>query len=231
MLEGQRFEPADRREQLARMFAAFERDDVELAVEMLIERLDAEDGDPDLEANGDERDASVVEFSGRDPLYFVRNLSALASMPVTQRVPDFDDPEPTSDGLPGDPTDAEDGGDTEPTDDAELGAWIERIDQSDAAIEQACNGGAGTPEDQEDDDPDRCMAGEDMVDSGPIFPGLRAGIAGPGSEDDDEPTLGAVDLTSQERWGECGPLRLGDVRLLPFITRPIRGAQFARPTA
>lgn len=61
MLEGQNFALADRREQMERLFEAFERDDIEVAVDLLIERLDLGDGDLDLEPNGDELDGTMAE--------------------------------------------------------------------------------------------------------------------------------------------------------------------------
>lgn len=53
--------PSGRLAQFVRMLDAFERDEIELAVDMLIERLDARDGDSDLEADGDELDGSAGE--------------------------------------------------------------------------------------------------------------------------------------------------------------------------
>lgn len=68
MLEGQQFEPEGRLAQFARIVAAFERDEIEAAVDGLISLLDARDGDPDLEEagdaelGGDEMDASFPEW-------------------------------------------------------------------------------------------------------------------------------------------------------------------------
>jgi hypothetical protein len=45
--------PVDRLGQFERMIREFDRDEIELAVEILIARLDAQDGDPDLEEVGD----------------------------------------------------------------------------------------------------------------------------------------------------------------------------------
>lgn len=45
---------------LADLFAAFDRDDMELGVELLLAQLDAEDGDPDREHDGDELDGDPV---------------------------------------------------------------------------------------------------------------------------------------------------------------------------
>lgn len=53
--------PSGRLAQFVRMLDAFERDEIEIAVDLLIERLDARDGDPDLEADGDELDGSPSE--------------------------------------------------------------------------------------------------------------------------------------------------------------------------
>ena len=61
MLEGQDIRPEGRLAQWVRMIDAFERDDVERAVDMLIDRLDAAAGDPDLEPNGDELDGNGCE--------------------------------------------------------------------------------------------------------------------------------------------------------------------------
>lgn len=61
MLEGQRFAPAGRLDRFMRMVEAFERDEVEQAVDRLIDLLDEKDGDPDREYNGDEHDTSDTE--------------------------------------------------------------------------------------------------------------------------------------------------------------------------
>lgn len=44
--------------QFMRLVEAFERDEMEAGVDLLIQALDQRDGDPDLEPNGDELDAS-----------------------------------------------------------------------------------------------------------------------------------------------------------------------------
>lgn len=102
------FTPFDRipdhdrhRRRFLKLVAQFERDEIEAAVDGLIEMLDAADGDPDLEVSGTFAPTAPIA----DP---------------------FEDPEPTTDGLPGDPVDAEDGGDMELSGD-ELGdqAWLE----------------------------------------------------------------------------------------------------------
>lgn len=53
--------PGTRLAQFARMLDAFERNDVETAVDMLIERLDREDGNPDDEPDGDLLDGNCSE--------------------------------------------------------------------------------------------------------------------------------------------------------------------------
>ena len=45
-----------------RTVGAFERDEIEAAVDGLIALLDTSDGDPDVEPNGDELDASFLEW-------------------------------------------------------------------------------------------------------------------------------------------------------------------------
>ena len=82
MLEGQQFELNGRLAQFMRMIDAFERDDIETAVDALIARLDARDGDPDLEdgndaePSGDELDASFPEWrpGDREVPSFSRNM-------------------------------------------------------------------------------------------------------------------------------------------------------------
>ena len=62
--------PADARQHLALTLDLFERDDVEAAVDMLLELLDRADGDADREPNGDELDGNSSEddfmFHGHD---------------------------------------------------------------------------------------------------------------------------------------------------------------------
>ena len=55
--------------QFMRVVADFERDEIEAGVDGLIAFLDRLDGDSDVEPNGDEADAAVVEFHRRDPAY------------------------------------------------------------------------------------------------------------------------------------------------------------------
>lgn len=43
------------------MIAAYDRRDIETAIDEMIARLDARDGDPDIEPNGDEHDSSHAE--------------------------------------------------------------------------------------------------------------------------------------------------------------------------
>ena len=50
-----------RLKRLAKLFSAFDRDDMEAAVALLIAELDVQDGDPDIEANGDELDGDDSE--------------------------------------------------------------------------------------------------------------------------------------------------------------------------
>lgn len=77
MLEGQGFTPADdldpngRLAQFMRLVNAFERDEIEIGVDLLIEQLDRRDGDPDLEPevieeNGDEQDGALSEDDEMD---------------------------------------------------------------------------------------------------------------------------------------------------------------------
>jgi hypothetical protein len=50
-----------RLKELADLFAAFDRDDMEAAVDLLLAQMDADDGDPDVEPNGDELDGGNAE--------------------------------------------------------------------------------------------------------------------------------------------------------------------------
>ncbi len=54
-------EPQGRLAAFARLLNDFDPDELGLAIDLAIARLDARDGDPDLEPNGDERDASYPE--------------------------------------------------------------------------------------------------------------------------------------------------------------------------
>jgi hypothetical protein len=91
--------------------AKLPRNAVHAMIDMLIERLDLDDGDPDVEPNGDEADGSMEE----DEFMFHR----LDGPGCPLADPDYcsahdDDPTYQSyDGRPGDPEDGEDGGDTE----------------------------------------------------------------------------------------------------------------------
>lgn len=58
------WEDLDRVRRLADLFAAFDKDDMELGAELLIAEMDARAGDPDLEPNGDELDHSAAEDDG-----------------------------------------------------------------------------------------------------------------------------------------------------------------------
>lgn len=53
---GKRSSRQDRAKRFTRLVDQFERDEIEAAVDALIVMLDERDGDPDVEANGDERD-------------------------------------------------------------------------------------------------------------------------------------------------------------------------------
>lgn len=116
--------------QFMRLVDAFEREEIETAVELLIERMDAGDGDPDLE--DDERSGVMMRSTGADI--------------------DFEDDPIAEDGLVGDPIDAEEDDPGEPSDEQDIG-WTEwhgrASEQQRAPHEQA--GHPGAPDDSEAD--------------------------------------------------------------------------------
>ena len=75
-----------RLKRLADLFAAFDRDDMEVGIELLIAELDARDGDADREDGDEDRCRSGDDHVGSPPSLFGRG-----------------------DGHPGDPEDTEDG--------------------------------------------------------------------------------------------------------------------------
>lgn len=138
---------AGRLARFLRLVAHFERDEIEAATDGLIALLDARDGDPDLEPDGDEADVSVVAFGRCDPVY---RLTEHRDAMIALASEDDEDDDPAEEDDPPEPCG----------------------DEKDVAYREWAPGTsglfAGGNEDDEDDDSDRCAAGDDHIIAGPV---------------------------------------------------------------
>jgi len=199
--------PAAHLGQFARIIRSFGRDQIELAVEMLIARLDAQDGDPDLE--DDDRGAVMMFADGADFDPFA--------------------PPPVPDGFPGDPDDAEDGGDLEPDDDAKGDiAWVESHGRGGVDMPMLCIAGWPPHEDAEEDD-DSGGNVEDTGEEGSWPESEECGHMGVHAyrDDDREPADRSLMLLHRDRLRltRCRPRRWGEFELidgdrLPMAVQP-----------
>lgn len=216
MLEGIPFAPAGRLAQFARMIEAFERDEIERAVDSLIDMLDRRDGDADLEPNGDqEGPGGFAAFAPHEPdqrrAEYRDAEIALATEDDEASGDELDGNGSEDDFMhhygsgPGCPIADIDKGDDEDGDRASWAEWHT------LPASQRCAGlidgkplnplAAGIREDDEDDDADtsveddpsgfdpeedRCSGGDDGVFSGGVIRYAFGSEYEPGSEDDAE---------------------------------------------
>ena len=138
------------------------RNAVHAMIDRLIGWLDEQDGDPDIEPNGDEMDVGVVAWGRPDPLY---------------RLPEHRDAAIALAGL---------------EDDEGNGDEMDNNGSEEDFISHRANGpGCPIADAGEDSDEDRCLAGDDGVFSGNVISGGAYNDAWDrkliGSEDDAEP--------------------------------------------
>lgn len=147
MLEMQKIEPDARLGQFMRLFEDVEAEFIGLAIDALIMRLDERDGDADLEPDGDDLGDRSDEFGKVARFYPDTRAADIRDAEIALATEDDEDDDPAE--L-----------DDEPEDDdpPELTARNDTQNWGQPTY--------GTDDDEEE--PDRCDAGEDMIAGGPV---------------------------------------------------------------